>query len=231
MIDITSHLGFVVLDYPAELAGISDNLIAYCGRNRFSGADLVQVVRQHCDARGRLPTNIAVIAPDFRREQTKEALASDDFVYCQSEQGFAIVHTLLFGPDGQVEGLNTIELCTLQESILTALFTTRGGLLESTSAVHYIKPSQRHTDKFLRTGNVLQRSAEIEIIAWSCLSRLPPMFNHVYTDTGAINAIAYEIRSLLAALGSHFSFTIDSFNSYGGLSKFEPAPASPKTSA
>lgn len=224
---ITSRTGFVAFGYEEVLGSAPESLILYCGRSEFSGADLVRVLRDHAATRGRLPSSLVVFAPEFRRAAVRSALRSDSFIECWTENGFSEPLLACFGADGRIDGaLSERDVSKILHSVLTDLFVERGGLLESTSAVHYIKPSQRHTDRFLRTGNVLQRSAEIEIIAWACLSRMPEQFGYVYTDTGAINVVACEVRNLLRQLRGAAEFTIDSFNSYGGLKEFEPAPPS-----
>ena len=43
---------------------------------------------------------------------------------------------------------------------LQYIFSTRGGLVETEGSHHYVFPSGKHCDKFLRTGNILIYSCE-----------------------------------------------------------------------
>ncbi len=55
---------------------------------------------------------------------------------------------------------------------LTNIFVSRGGLIESSGAAHhFIFPSGKHCNKFLRTGNVLLHSSEIYFIAFNLLEK------------------------------------------------------------
>jgi len=107
---------------------------------------------------------------------------------------------------------------------LMRIFVDRQGILDSKGRYHYVKPSGKHADKFIRTANVLMRGAEVSFIAFSLLPYLirRPNVTHIYTDTAAINALAYALVSVREGFSDGFRPpTIDSFSSYGGLDKFK----------
>jgi hypothetical protein len=104
---------------------------------------------------------------------------------------------------------------------LVGLFQKRNGLLESGMNCHYEIPSQYHCDKFVRTANVLIASSEISFISFWLLPYFSRRHLHIYTDTAAINSVAYALRRHADALGSRSFATIDSFGSYRGLSTFQ----------
>ena len=96
---------------------------------------------------------------------------------------------LVFDKDGKLKCINgkrhstTFEQKFLNEG-LQDIFVKRGGLVTSHGAHHYVFPSGKHCDKFLRTGNILLNSSEIYFIAFALL----PHFNEqlhrqIYCDT------------------------------------------------
>jgi hypothetical protein len=117
----------------------------------------------------------------------------------------------------------------VQEGLLR-IFTDRQGMLDTVGRYHYVKPSGKHSDRFIRTANVLMRGAEVDFIAFSLLPHLQRRtITHIYTDTAAINAAAYALVALRQSFDKSFKMpTIDSFSSYGGLGsfKFEGLPDS-----
>jgi hypothetical protein len=102
---------------------------------------------------------------------------------------------------------------------LVKIFKDRGGLIVSQRANHFVFPSGKHCDKFLRTGNVLIRSEEILFIAFNILSKFKDDFEIIYCDTSSINSLAFALVELKRRLSTDFvSPHIESFGSY---KKFE----------
>ncbi len=102
---------------------------------------------------------------------------------------------------------------------LVRIFKERGGLIVSQKANHFVFPSGKHCDKFLRTGNVLIRSEEIFFIAFNILSKLKDEYEIIYCDTSSINSLAFALVELKRRLSTDFvSPHIESFGSY---KKFE----------
>lgn len=100
---------------------------------------------------------------------------------------------------------------------LEMIMAERGVILRATG-YHFSKPSNRHSDRFIRTANALRYSSEVSFIAASLLPLLPDReFRAIYTDTSSINSVAYALRDHLAAFGEQKQdCTIDSFSSYSG---------------
>jgi len=104
---------------------------------------------------------------------------------------------------------------------LRTVFTNRGGILESSPAHHFIKPSKAHSAQFIRTANVLVSSAETNFIAFCLLPFLKTDTSHIYCDTASINSLAYAVVHLRQNIDKTFPFvTVDSFGSYEGLRTF-----------
>jgi hypothetical protein len=104
---------------------------------------------------------------------------------------------------------------------LQKIFLSRGGLNASEGTHHFVFPSGKHCDRFLRTGNVLLHSCEIYFIAFSLLRHLKPQLHtKIYCDTSSINSIALALLSLkqkFGFLGTELEIPITSFSSYAGL--------------
>lgn len=104
---------------------------------------------------------------------------------------------------------------------LQEIFIKRGGLVESTGAHHFVFPSGKHCNKFLRTGNILLHSSEIYFIAFTLLEQLSATeHNQIYCDTSSINTIAFALLDLkrrLAENSDYDSISVQSFSSYSGL--------------
>lgn len=104
---------------------------------------------------------------------------------------------------------------------MIVIFTQRGGLIEATGdAHHFVFPSGKHCNKFLRTGNILLHSSEIYFIAFNLLRHLDEN-NHkqIYCDTSSINTLAFALLELKRKLlGIDFkTIPVESFSSYDGL--------------
>ncbi|WP_184208446.1 hypothetical protein [Prosthecobacter dejongeii] len=101
------------------------------------------------------------------------------------------------------------------------IFIKHQGMLEASDSHHYVKPSLKHTDRFMRTGSVLVNGIEIEFISLWLLSSVTNNTQYIYTDSSTINSIAYasvHLHNMLAPESARISPTIQSYESYKGLS-------------
>ncbi|UFH57576.1 hypothetical protein [Spirosoma sp. KNUC1025] len=94
-------------------------------------------------------------------------------------------------------------------------------MIEATGgAHHFVFPSGKHCNKFLRTGNILLHSSEIYFIAFCLLPRLRnEEHKQIFCDTSSINTLAFALLDLKKKLiGDSFkSIPVQSFSSYEGL--------------
>lgn len=109
---------------------------------------------------------------------------------------------------------------------LQNIFIKRGGLVSSSgSSHHYVFPSGKHCDKFLRTGNILLISSEIYFIAYALLKHFEyNQHSQIYCDTSSINSVAFALSDLINRFqeeNSRKQIPIESFSSYEGLYKNE----------
>jgi hypothetical protein len=137
------------------------------------------------------------------------------------------------------EGYKNVKGFNIDEDLLSEIinrgmvdiFNENGGLIVSESAHHFVFPSGKHSNKFLRPGNVLIKGLQISFIAFGVYKHLKGReFVSIYSDTSSINSLAYAYVSLLREFNENFkdSVQIESFGSYEG---FESAKFSaPKNS-
>ena len=103
------------------------------------------------------------------------------------------------------------------------IFERRDGLMVADSSCHFVKPSGKTTQWFLKTANVLVNSGEIDFLALGLLFFLHKAPSTIYCDTAGIHALAYSLRYLLVCQGllpKSGQLLIESFNSYLGLEQF-----------
>lgn len=103
------------------------------------------------------------------------------------------------------------------------IFKCRDGLIKSENAHHFVFPSGKHCDNFLRPGNILQKGNEIMFIAFNLLHKLSPIAKAIYCDTSSINSLAYaliELKRNFATTASPVQVPlIESFGSYTAFEK------------
>jgi hypothetical protein len=175
---------------------------------------------------------IIVIGGAYQEERLKEIFIVNQlntFKYIpklKADHLAANVHIILFDKDGALSCCNrkeTFEKDIIENLLNTGLvqiFKERGGLIEAKGdAHHFVFPSGKHCDKFLRTGNVLMNTAEIYFLAFGLLSRFKEdQHEKIFCDTSSINSLAFALvelkRRFVAALPV---IPIESFSSYEGL--------------
>jgi len=98
-----------------------------------------------------------------------------------------------------------------------------GPVIEAGGGYHFIKPSQRHTRKFIRTGNILLHSGEIAFLALALLPYVPEGLEYIYTDSASINSLGYALAQLRHELDSELVEPgIASFSSYLAVDQDAP---------
>ncbi|NOK32442.1 hypothetical protein HMI49_04415 [Corallococcus exercitus] len=222
MNDISSMSGIFVTKESIRSPS-RDDLVVYLGVTPMHPREVVAQIKSFLERNPGTVGAICIVAPKFRHGRVEEVIACDDFVQLKARLGVE-GHPCLFDRDGRINGIDDTRLTRMLRRILTKVVRARHGVLGGSGAVHYAKPSQKHTDQFIRTGNVLINSVEVEMIAWGCLHRFSENTCFVYTDTSAINFVAASVRDLLSGF-SHTpaTFSIDSFGSYKGLENFAGA--------
>ena len=103
----------------------------------------------------------------------------------------------------------------------THIFNKNNGFVQSTASYHFVNPSGRHTERFIRLSNILVSNAEISFLAFCCLPYLHENVDIVYIDTPALYPILSEVNALRSLFGKNF-LHVDNFRSYAGLKEIEP---------
>jgi hypothetical protein len=102
------------------------------------------------------------------------------------------------------------------------IFCKGGGLISAQESHHFVFPSGKHCDKFLRTGNILIKSQDIYFIAFNLLYRYKEPYEIIYCDTSSINSLAFALVELKRRLTHDFVCPhIESYGSYKGFEKGE----------
>lgn len=100
------------------------------------------------------------------------------------------------------------------------IFVERGGLVESKYSHHFVFPSGKHSERFLRTGNVLLYSSEVYFIAFQLLKYYDTERHFfIQCDTSSINSVAFALLDLKRRTG--VSFNLPPINSFKSYSIFE----------
>lgn len=93
------------------------------------------------------------------------------------------------------------------------IFDSRGGLIQSSSDHHFVFPSGKHSESFIRTGNVLRDSNEVFFIAIQLLQKFDDI-EIVYCDTASINVLPFAVFELRSRFGKTNLTKVKSFDSY-----------------
>ena len=108
----------------------------------------------------------------------------------------------------------------LRQHMLRSIFAQTNGMVHALEGFHYVKPSQKHTDRFLRVSNVLECPRNVYILAFWLM---PYIWNkpiaHIVVDTSSIAAVALSLAYEAKQLGGVVTLPIiSSHNSYAGVS-------------
>lgn len=105
-------------------------------------------------------------------------------------------------------GFGVIELCKNKKLIVE----THGGY-------HFAKPSGKHSGRFLKASNVIERHADRYFLALCVLHNLGGFnFDAVYVDTSGISSLVYAIGDIAGRGGGRIF--VDSFSSYKGAREY-----------
>ena len=104
---------------------------------------------------------------------------------------------------------------------ITSIFKKNGGFVQSTRTYHFVIPSGRHTNRFMRLSNILMDSTEISFLAFSCLRYISSDIESVYIDTPALYSILLAVNQFRSSFGLR-TLDLENFRSYGGFKHIQP---------
>jgi hypothetical protein len=177
--------------------------------------------------------DLLLITPSFNENDIKTKLLNDkaqktlkDRINTKQELLF---HTCFVGRSGNFDiqvfddvkpSLTDLIIDGIFEVGLYNISKDRNLVIEASANTHFIKPSGKHTSKFIDVKNILESGVEISFIATAMLKLLPKNINHIYVDTAGIYSIAYEIVKLLNKFDGNSHIPVDSFSSYEGVDEY-----------
>ncbi len=174
-----------------------------------------------------LPDRLIVICFDFNKEEVSELFKEDSdiyqyipkFEYELKHDSISVISLNKMGEFssviGDVPSKSVID--HLYNQGLVKIFNKNGGLILAQPAHHFVFPSGKHCDRFLRTGNVLINGSEITFVASALVKHFKKeVFHSICCDTSSINSLAYAYINLQKELNHDFinSVTVESFGSY-----------------
>lgn len=206
--------------------------VIFCDRETIEDLNLQATIKQFYQENYQTD-EIFVIGGEYNKVRLKELFIEKqldtfkDIPKLQREHLAENLYLFTFDKNGVLvceDKPNVIEDETLKIIInegLVNIFTKRGGLIEAKGdAHHFVFPSGKHCNKFLRTGNTLLHSSEIYFIAFNLLSHFNEgEHRQIYCDTSSINTLAFALLELKRKLvGVDFKIIpVESFSSYDGL--------------
>lgn len=96
------------------------------------------------------------------------------------------------------------------------IISNRNLIMESSENYHFVKPSGKHSNKFIKVTNILENSSEISFLSMNLLKYTSESIDKIYVDTAGILPIAYEltlIKSRFSGSADNYSF-VDTYGSY-----------------
>jgi len=209
----------------------SSTTVIFCPGESINNTNLQTEIRLFYEKHHHTDEIIVIGGQNVKDELIKNFITnqSDTFKYLHKVDKDYLASNLFvfaFDIDGALISLNSRSISeNLEKKILNEgsqnIFITRGGFVESKGAHHFVFPSGKHCNKFLRTGNILLHSSEIYFIGFTLLKFYNvEKHNQIYCDTSSINTIAFALIDLKRRLiGStiYKSIPIESFSSYTGL--------------
>ncbi len=149
------------------------------------------------------------------------------FESVRSRLGRATISVVGFGAGGgeisrkvvresdEISGMSVQEI---GRRCVSTMFAVHGGFVEANSNYHFLNPSQRHTDRFIRLSNLLSSFAEVSLLAMTVLPLLPVDAEVAHVDTPAMFAVISAVNDHLRVLAPTRSWLrCENFRSYLGV--------------
>ncbi|MGZ3755221.1 MAG: hypothetical protein ACXVAY_19500 [Mucilaginibacter sp.] len=173
------------------------------------------------------PDKIVIICPEFNQVEVTEIFKKESTIYSyiphfEGDDFDDHISALSIDKNGLFKTFIGAEVSNyhideIYNCGLIKIFNANGGLIISKSAHHFVFPSGKHCDRFLRTGNVLIHGSEILFIVSALIKRFKnKRFENVYCDTSSINSLAYSYITFLKELDNDYNacVRVESFGSY-----------------
>lgn len=215
-----------------EKSNIISSTVIFCNNSTINETNLIDELKRFYQNHSQTD-KVFIIGGEYLSDRMIEVFVTnqkDTFKGIPRREETSLyenVHILTFNKNRELNSINDeVKLPNdFEEKLfnegLQNIFIKRGGLVETQGTHHYVFPSGKHCDKFLRTGNILLYSSEIYFIAFSLLKYFDDeKHNQIYCDSSSINAIALALSELKNRFCVETKLIhIESFSSYEGLYK------------
>ena len=206
-------------------------LIVFSWQDTFA-ADHVDDLIQNEIGENLAPDELLFLVPNTAFDKVLETLETDPISESTLNRLSPKVTVTLvaYGVNSQEERRNHLRGPELEQQThlkdifrpaITSIFNKHRGFVESTDSYHFVNPSGRHTNRFLRLSNVLADTAEIAFMAFCCLKFIDEDIKVAYVDTSALFSILAIVNDLRSLFGIQ-RFHIENFRSYGGIDTVQP---------
>ncbi len=214
-----------------EKSDVNSATVIFCDRDEINEDILRAEIRLFYE-RNYQTDKIFVLGPEYLEKRLEEVfLDRFDLTFkgipkrqdISLKKGLHIVKYDKFGNIVNSGDLPKGFLSNFLNEGLQYIFIERGGLVTSDGTHHFVFPSRKHCDRFLRTGNILLYSSEIYFIAYALLKHFDESrHTQIYCDTSSINSLAFaliELKNRFLVEPEKKQIPIESFSSYEGLFK------------
>ena len=166
----------------------------------------------HSALEAELDSNLAAdqivfIIPEHAKKELKDTLSNDaglaSLITRFNKRTAIILQTFSAAGEfskpqniGEIEPIVTFEKHILCRQLLTRVFLDHGGFVEANDNYHFVNPSGRHTQKFIRISNLLDDYAEVGIFAFACMSFVSPDIDQVYVDTPSLFSVIAALNEI-----------------------------------
>jgi hypothetical protein len=119
------------------------------------------------------------------------------------------------GPDMQ---FNADDFGRLQFEGTRSIFLRRDCFIRPSPATHFVHPSGKHSQGFMRVANLIVAGPEVSFIAVGLLRFMPDDLAFIWVDTSSISSIAYAAIQLKSRFQPDLRPpSVNSFSSWDGL--------------
>lgn len=202
-------------------------LVVFVAANDLRAEELTGLIDREVQA-SLAPDELILVARRTSVDKFATSLrAAAEFESVRNRLGRATISAIGFGASGaeisrtilrQGEVVSGMSMAEIGRRCASLIFHRHGGFVEANASYHFLNPSQRHTDRFVRLSNILVSSAEISLMAAMVLPLLPADAEVAHVDTPAMFAIIAAINDHLRVLAPKRRWLLcENFRSYMGV--------------
>ena len=214
---------------PSEAAPHPTWLVTFFTQGDLPVADFWDTLAEDVD-RNLRPEAILMIVRGDRHEalvqQVKDLTAAKDEWRIPID-GLSLV-VLGFDKAGRLSGvsqcggtqlpINATDFERVQQAGLQEMFDRRNGLIRPDPLTHFVHPSGKHSQAFMRIANLMVSGPEVNFAGMCLLPHIPADLAHLWVDTSSIAPVAYAAVALRRLLEPSFETpVINSFLSWEGI--------------